>query len=127
MPYQITEEAAFLRIVFVGDLTPQDVAALADDIAAIEHSRPITPHRLTDFIQVVDLLITYADIHAFVQQRRAQVLRNVVKTAIVAPRPIQSGYARMFQILTTHPQIEIQIFSTVEAAEAWLTSERGDP
>jgi hypothetical protein len=49
-----------------------------------------------------------------------QELANPVKTAIVAPKPVHVGFARMFQILTDHPQIIVEVFATVVAAEAWL-------
>jgi hypothetical protein len=45
-----------------------------------------------------------------------------VKSAIVAPMPVQVGFARMFQILNDHPQIEVQLFATLAEAEAWLVS-----
>jgi hypothetical protein len=35
----------------------------------------------------------------------------------VATLPVQVGFARMFETLNTNPQIQIQIFATVEAAE----------
>jgi hypothetical protein len=112
-----------LRIVFHGAVTSQDLQALADAVLAIEGSCAITPYRLNDFSAMTEPYLTYAAVRAFVERRKPQPLANVVKSAMVAPRPILLGFARMFQILNKHPQIEIEIFSTVESAEAWLSAE----
>jgi hypothetical protein len=120
MPYTITIEPAFLRIVLYGAVTSQDLQALADAVLAIEASRAVTPHRLNDFSAMVEPYLTYAAVRAFVERRKPQTLANVVKSAMVAPRPILLGFARMFQILNEHPDITIEIFSTVEDAEVWL-------
>ena len=122
MPYTITIESTFLRIVLRGVVTNQDLQALADDISAIEVSSAVAPHRLTDLSAVMEPRLTYPGVRAFVERRKAQPLANPVKSALVAPRPILLGFARMFQTLNEHPQIAIEVFPTVEAAEAWLLS-----
>jgi len=122
MPYQLTEEAAFVRVVFFDDMTGHDLRSLADLVAAIERERAVAPNRLTDLSQITGAQLTYTEVFDFVEHRKRQQLANSVKSAIVAPRPVQLGFARMFQTLNDHPQIEIQIFPTLAAAEAWLTS-----
>jgi hypothetical protein len=54
MPYQITEEPHFFRIVLFGDITPHDIASLGDAIAAIDRARPVTPNGLADFSLLSD-------------------------------------------------------------------------
>jgi hypothetical protein len=120
MPYTIKREPNFLRITLRGAVTSRDLQAIADDVLAIEGSRAVPPHRLTDFSAMTEPYLTYAAVHAFVERRKAQPLANVVKSALVAPRPVLFGFARMFQLLNKHPQITIEIFATVESAEAWL-------
>jgi hypothetical protein len=120
MPYTITTDPAFLRIVLYGAVTSQDLQALADDILAIEVSQAVVPHRLNDLTDMTEPYLTYAAIRAFVERRKAQSLPNAVKSAMVAPRPILLGFARMFQTLNNHPQIEIEIFATIADAKAWL-------
>jgi hypothetical protein len=122
MPFQLIQEPAFYRLVFLGNLTRDDLQAAADQITAIETTLPLTPHRLTDLTQVSETDLTYADMFAFVERRKEQRLANPIKSAIVASRPVQVGFARMFQTLNDHPQIEVQIFDTLEAAETWLAS-----
>jgi hypothetical protein len=122
VPYQITQEPDFYRLVFFDDITPHDLRVLVDVLAGLEASLPIALNRLTDLSLVAGDKLTYADVLAFAEERRAQRLANPVKSAIVAPRPVNVGFARMFQILNDNPQIEIQIFPSREAAEAWLTN-----
>jgi hypothetical protein len=122
MPYTITIEPAFLRIVLYGAVTNQDLQAIADEVLAIEASRAFIPHRLSDFSAMTEPYLTYAVVRPFIERRTPHPLPNTVKSALVAPRPILLGFARMFQILSNHPQIEMEIFATVEAAEAWLLS-----
>ncbi|MEO7911135.1 MAG: hypothetical protein ABIV47_15940 [Roseiflexaceae bacterium] len=120
MPYRLTIEPGYLRITLVGQVVNQDLQSLADQLQALERELVVTPHRLTDLSAVVEPHLTYPDIRALVERRKTQLLANPIKSALVAPRPINVGFARMFQILNEHPQIDIQIFSTVEAAQDWL-------
>jgi hypothetical protein len=122
MPYQIIQESVFFRIMFLDDITSQDLVSLAVEIAAIEHALPVALHRLTDLSQVSMTELSYPDVLAFVGRRKAEQLKNSVKSAIVASMPVQVGFARMFQILNDHPQIEVQLFETLAEAEAWLMS-----
>jgi hypothetical protein len=52
----------------------------------------------------------------FAEHRKAQTLANPVKSAAVAPQPVHVGFARMFQTLNEHPQITIEIFSSLRDA-----------
>jgi hypothetical protein len=81
------------------------------------------PHRLTDLRALTRPYPTDPAVRALAERRKAQTLANAVKSAIVAPQPIHLGFARMFQILNEHPQIAIEIFSTGQAAEAWLCAD----
>ena len=49
-------------------------------------------------------------------------MANVLKCAIGASIPVLVGFARMFQFLYDHPQTEVEVFDTLEAAESWLAS-----
>lgn len=123
MPYNITIEATLLRVVFHGAITPQELQMLAHDLAAIEASSATTLDRLTDLSAVDAPHPTFPDVQALAERRRVQPLANAVKAAIVAPRPVHLGFARMYQNLNAHPQITIEIFATVAEAEAWLRAE----
>jgi hypothetical protein len=122
MPYRITRESSFFRVVFFDEMTRHDFRSLAAEVAALEDALPVALNRLTDLSQVSGSEMTYADMHDYVVRRKAQRLKNAVKAAIVAPMPMHIGFARMFQILMEHPQIEVQLFETLAEAEAWLVN-----
>ncbi len=42
------------------------------------------------------------------------------KSAIVVNSDLTMGFSRMFQTLNDHPDIDIQIFKTIEDAEDWI-------
>jgi hypothetical protein len=46
-----------------------------------------------------------------------------IRSAFVAPRPIQFGFARMFQTLNDNPKIELHIVNTMDEALLWIASE----
>jgi hypothetical protein len=120
MTVQISSERHILRVVFADYITRRDMVVATETIAAIETTLPFTPHRLTDASQVTETELAYTDILAFVERRQVRPLANPIKSAIVVSKPMQIGFARMFQTLNDHPQIEVQVFDTVEVAEAWL-------
>src|SRR4051794_19241698 len=99
MPYILTQEPTFLRIVLHGALTRQDLGTLADALAAIDRQRAGAPHRLIDMRAVIAPYLIYPDVHAYIARRQAQPVANAVRLAIVAARPIHVGFARMYQNL----------------------------
>jgi hypothetical protein len=71
MPYRLTREPDFMRLVFADDITPADLRALAGEVAAIERTFAVTPHRLTDLTRADGRTLTYPDILAFAEWRMA--------------------------------------------------------
>jgi hypothetical protein len=124
MAYRITRELHYLRIELFGTITRGDLEMIAQELAALEGTLDVTPHRLTEVQGVIDREIGFPEVLALAERRRAVRLRNPVKSAIVAAQPVSMGYARMIQTLHNHPQVEVQIFSTLEVAEAWLMEDQ---
>ena len=118
MPYSLSVEPALVRVVFFGTLTAADLHAMANDVAAIERARNVSHNRLTDLRHVSDIQLTYADMLAYVTQRQTQWRALPLRSALVASTTLSVGFARMFQTLSE--QREVEVFATVEAAEAWL-------
>jgi hypothetical protein len=71
MPYTITIEPCFLRIILYGAVTNQDLQAFADALAAIEASLAVTPHRLCDLGALTEPHLTYPAMHFLVKRRKA--------------------------------------------------------
>jgi hypothetical protein len=124
MAYRITRELHYLRIELFGTITRGDLEMIAQELAALEGTLEVTPHRLTEVQGVIGREIGFPEVLALAERRRAVRLRNPVKSAIVAAQPVSVGYARMIQTLHNHPQVEVQIFSTLEVAEAWLMEDQ---
>jgi hypothetical protein len=64
--------------------------------------------------------LDFPKMEAVASRRRKAPLKNKVKSAIVAPRLDQFGFARMFATLNDNPNIEIQIFNDRDRALEWL-------
>lgn len=122
MPIQFKEEQAFIRLVFSGRITALDLLGALARLYAMELLRKHVPDRLTDLTGVTASDIRAEDIQAAANLRRKHRFPNRFRSAIVADKPALFGYARMFQILNDHPDITIQIFTDMAAAEAWLAT-----
>ena len=118
MPYSLTVEPAWVRAVFFGELTAADLRALAAEVRTIERARPVPHNRLNDLSEVSGIQLTYADMFDYIAHRRGQWRTLPLRSALVASSPLSVGFARMFQTLSE--QSEVQIFATLEEAEAWL-------
>ena len=61
---------------------------------------------------------------ALALKRAQRPIPSPIRSALVASKPVQFGFARMFQMLNDNPRIQIRIFSGLEEAEQWLRSSR---
>lgn len=120
MPYRITSEPRFLRITLSGALTLQELRAALQELNALDAAADHTPPRLTDLSAIETSELKADDITAAAETRKAQRFRNPFRSAIIAPNPARYGYARMFQILNTHPDITLEVFTDEAPAIAWL-------
>ncbi|HWA28167.1 MAG TPA: hypothetical protein VG734_21125 [Lacunisphaera sp.] len=120
--YQIKEEPAFIRISFSGTLKARELQSALKELEAMEAASVTLPPRLIDLSDVVKSEINAEDVQAVASRRKSRRFPNSFRSAIVAPEPAQYGYARMFQSLTDHPDIRIQVFESVDKATAWLTA-----
>jgi hypothetical protein len=123
MVYQVRGEPQFIRIRFFGKVTRSELLAALDEMEVLEASAATMPHRLTDLTDVELSEVKAVDIHAAAEKRSRRRFANRFRSAVVAPQPVQFGYARMFQVLNQHPDISIQIFADIATATAWLASE----
>jgi hypothetical protein len=120
MPHRLTLEPHFVRIELLGTIARPDLEAALADLETLERTMDRTPNRLTDLSGVIDRDLTANDIISIAARRKVTVLRNPIKSALVAPRPVSVGFSRMYQMLNEHPQIRIEVFDSVDAAVAWL-------
>lgn len=120
MSLEIHHEAGLVRVVLKGRLTEEDLSVLANESEEMEQRGGLSLNRLTDGSAVSEIAITFNQMQMFASRRRVAILKNKVRSAIVAPGPLRYGFARMFQTLNDNPQIEISIFGDIETARRWL-------
>jgi len=78
------------------------------------------PNRITDVTGITELTVRYPDVEAVATMRKNLKFPNAYKSAIVAKEKLHLGYARMFQMLSANPQIDVQIFPDLESANKWI-------
>lgn len=120
MPFDIKNLGTHLLVSLHGRMTPQDLARLADEAEAVEDSLPAALDRISDLTGVTEFDVGYTEVRVLAVRRRMRTFDRNVKSAIVAPSPIQVGMARMFQSLNDNPQIEIRIVASMKEALTWL-------
>lgn len=122
MPYRVALDEPFVRVWFSGILTGANLREVADELRSHERELGMVPDRLVDMSDMVatDAVFNLAILAARV--RGVQRFPNAFRSALVAPKVEVAGFARIFRILNRNPQIEVQVFDTVEAAELWLGS-----
>ena len=120
MAYEVHPDTPILRVVFSGILTNRDLSRALEALALIEAERDVVPDRITDIRAVERLEIDFAGAIALSEARRRRVYKNAFRTALVAADPVHIGAARMFQAVSSHPQITVEIFGDEESALKWL-------
>ncbi len=120
MPVRVEFDGRLIRATISETFGPQDLQELVTGLRQVEDRCAVFPPRLADLRTVRKVPLRASDILGAVELRRAQVLPNDIRTAILVSLPLQVGYARMFQTLLNHRQIEVRIFSDEAEALAWL-------
>jgi len=113
-------DGEFIVFHVSGLVTLHDLLAYAVELEALENSLPVSPHRLINLTAGTVAELAFPDMSAVAAKRRQTQLKNPVKSAMVAGDAALFGFARMFQTLNTHPNIQVEIFQTKETALAWL-------
>jgi hypothetical protein len=108
-----------IGIFAFGEISWPDLAGLGARLREIEEELPTTPNRVMDLSSSAVTNIDFGKILSFSAIRNKAVLKNSIRTAIVAPTDLHFGIARMFQSTISNPQIEFQIFRTSEEAWDW--------
>jgi len=80
--------------------------------------------RLTDLTALERIDVGFEEVFALAMKRAERTVPAPIRSALVANRPVQFGFARMFQMLNDNPRIQIRIFGNLEEAQQWLRSSR---
>jgi len=121
MGYIIDVSQSIWRIVFSETLTSADLRQLAKEAAEIETNTPVVASRLVDLRELCTITVGFSEVGDLAAARRSLTLPNSIRSALLVSNPVQLGYARMFQTLLEHPQIEVRVFSDEKDALVWLS------
>jgi hypothetical protein len=124
MPFEITNEGSYLLLRLLGVVTANDLQRAVEELEQLEGALPTALDRVTDVSTSERLDFHFDAVHDVADRRRQRELKNPVRSALVVGRPVQVGYARMFQILNNNPQIEIRVVETMAEAVGWFAEGR---
>lgn len=124
MPIKIQIDDGLIRGAIRAKVTPEDLQRLQVTLRDIEARLEVTPDRIADLTEADVSDLSSEALVLFAESRRAAVLKNKVKSAIVVHKEsVQYGLARMFIAHNQNPDIEIKIFYDYAAAYHWLGRE----
>lgn len=123
MAYTCELREGVLRIVFSGCVNMDEVYRMLDEIEKVEANLDRSPDRIADLSLVDEMDLNFAGVERVAARRRLMQFKNPVRAAIVAPRPLQYGFARMYQTLSENKAVELQIFERLSEAEHWISTD----
>jgi hypothetical protein len=123
MPFEIRDEGGFYSARLFGVLEIEDLDALAAEVEKLEDAG-VMGDRLTDLTALEHINVGFEEVFAVALKRAQRPIRTPIRSALVACKPVQFGFARMFQMLNDNPRIQIRVFGSREEAEQWLRSSR---
>jgi hypothetical protein len=122
MPIRVNvdETRKLVEVVFEGELTGSDVADLMD--RHLRDPSSALPLGLFDLSGVTAMGISSDSVRAAARRVAEHVNSRVEegKLAIVAPRDLLFGMARMYGILRSESPVEVRVFRQRGEAESWL-------
>jgi hypothetical protein len=120
MPFETSDHGRYLYTRLFGVLTPDDLVTLAAELERLEDAVGVSKDRIADTTALDEVEIAFPDVLLLANRRLARTFTRRVKSAVIARKSVHIGYARMFQTLTEHPQIEIRIVQSMDEALKWL-------
>lgn len=115
-----THRGDVLFIQCHGALTLEDLLACVQQCERFDATRSDTAHHLIDFTAVQHFEIGFDEMNIVTARCNSQICRNPIRCAVVAQRPLAIGFARMFELLTNHPRVEIRVLRSCDDALAWF-------
>jgi len=123
MPFEISDEGKYHSARLFGVLDRADLDAVMKEVERLEDEGTLKD-RLTDLTALDRIDVGFEEVFALAQRRAERKVTAPIRSALVANRPVQFGFARMFQMLNDNPRIQIRIFGNLEEAHQWLNASR---
>jgi hypothetical protein len=122
MPFEIHDDGGFYSARLFGVLDRTDLNAVMAEVERLEDV--VTKDRLTDLTALERIDVGFEEVFALAMKRAQRPIPAPIRSALVACKPVQFGFARMFQMLNDNPRVQIRIFGSLEEAQQWLRSSR---
>ena len=123
IPFEIRDEGKFHSGRLSGVLDQADLDAVMREVERLEEEG-VLKDRLTDLTGLDRIDVGFEEVFALAARRAEREVSAPIRSALVANRPVQFGFARMFQMLNDNPRIQIRIFGNLQEAQQWLHSSR---
>jgi hypothetical protein len=120
MPYEIQAQPTRINVTLRGEVTSRDLLRYAKEVSDLEAASPASRNLITELTGISAWNLSSAEMHEFTTVRSTTVLKNRVKSALVATRNLDYGMARMFELMMKHPNIEVRVFRDIPSAVEWL-------
>jgi hypothetical protein len=122
MPFEIRDEGGYYSARLFGVLDRTDLNGVTAEIERLEDI--LTQDRLTDLTALERIDVGFEEVFALAIKRAQRPIPKPIRSALIASKPVQFGFARMFQMLNDNPRVLIRIFGSLPEAQQWLRSSR---
>lgn len=120
MAFDLKITNGVICVTLNGVLNSEDLRGAAESFHKLEAQAAVCPNRIIDLSSVDEVNLDFGAVEKLAALRNTTPLKNEVKSAIVATKPVQYGFARMFQTLNTNPKICLKLFTDRDAGWAWV-------
>jgi len=125
MPYQVEVLPEYIHIRLSGRVTSGELADCLAEITELESTMEHFANRLTDLTDLEAEKLDVRSLEATAELRKSKTFPNPYKSAIVAPRDIQYGFSRMYEMLSQNESITMRVFREKASALDWLSQKEG--
>src|SRR6185369_9544604 len=98
MPYEFRDEGTYYYARLSGSLDRAELNAMTQEVERLEDAG-VMLDRITDLTSVERIDVGFEEVFAVAQRRAERRVATPIRSALVANRPVQFGFARMFQML----------------------------
>ncbi len=120
MPIRIEILPEYVHVTWYGSLANDDLALLGTEMPKLGIQLGKVPNVLHTFDEVTGIGMQFEAMHSHGRHLGRIKLPNRSRTASVCSNPLSFGMARMMQSLNHNPDLQMEVFSTMEEALRWL-------
>lgn len=120
MPFSISILPDYVHVEWQGDLHNCDLQEVGRTLPGIAMQLGKVPNVLHTFDKVEALHLEFDAMHAHTRELSRAKLPNKSRSAFFCDRPISYGVARMMQSMNSNPDLQMEVFESLDKAIEWL-------